>query len=490
MKPHTRIISAISAVLLIAFLSTQALAVGTGSSSSNWTTATVSLDTKLDGQAMFTTEKNHTALYSAKLVLPENATEGSAAYALYAYNKPLSMIDSLSFYVAYNQALPRLFITLDKDNDTAIDSILLSDYKNASNGEWKSISADYCNGWTESNYEMTNYGVNWTSLEYWQNQYPNATAKSIGVCLEYWAVEPEGFGQAVYTDKMILNGVYHTVVPITTPEPTTTPTPSPKPTKCPNATATPAPECTPQPTPTLTLTCSSSLDQQKFRVDIQGALTGNGTGISGASISIFYSLSGGSSWNELTYVTTEEDGTFSALWFPTVTGNFLVKAKFAGNCEYSQVKTVVNLAVTPADQQENVFSVSSNSTISQLAFNSTTNELSCGVSGEDGTTGYVDVFIPKSLIADISSLIVYIDDQQINYTSTSLDDSWVLHLAYHHSEHKVTLSLNSLAAVTDQTSPTIAENGLPYPTVVAVAFVVALVAAVTMLAKRAMAKHS
>jgi hypothetical protein len=237
------------------------------------------------------------------------------------------------------------------------------------------------------------------------------------------------------------------------------------------------------------LTCSSSLDEQQFRVDIKGALTDNATGISGASISIFYSLSGGSTWIELTYINTEEDGTYSALWFPTVTGNFLIKAKFAGDCQYSQVKTVVNLAVTPADKEENVFSVSSNSTISQLSFNSTSNELSFSVSGENGTTGYVDVFIPKSLIADISNLLVYLDEQQINYTTASLEDSWILHLAYHHSEHKVTLTLNSLTAVTDQTSQNGLEHEMLYPTIAAVAIVVALVAAVTMLTKRIMTKH-
>ena len=438
-------------------VSSEAIVLATGTS--NWTTVNVKLDTRLDGQATFTSEKNHTALYSAKLYLPNASQEGSAAYALYTYNQSLNTIDSLSFYVAYTKALPRLFLTLDKNNDTQIDSILLSDYKNASNGDWHSICADSCNGWTESDYALTSYGQNWTSLNFWKTQYGNATVTHAGVCLEYWAVEPNGFGQTLYTDKMILNGVYHTIVPTTLPDPSPSPTPNPtatpKPTATPNATETPTPTPTPKPkaTPTLNLTCSSSLNQDEFTVDINGVLTGNGIAISDASISIYYSLSGGNTWNELTYVNTEEDGSFSARWFPTATGNLLIKALFSGDTTYAQAKTIVSLAVMPVNQDANVFSVSSNSTLSQLAFNSETNEFSFKVSGDNGTTGYVDVFIPKSLIADLSGLKVYIDAQQMNYTTSTLGDSWVLHIAYHHSEHKVTLTLNEIAEQTQADTP-------------------------------------
>ncbi|MGD6805926.1 MAG: hypothetical protein ACQCN4_03095 [Candidatus Bathyarchaeia archaeon] len=451
----------------------------------NWTTVNVQLDTRLDGQAVFTSEKNHTALYSAKLVIPANAQAGSAAYALYEYNKSLNSIDSLSFYVAYTQALPRIFIALDKNNDTVIDSILLSNYKNASNGEWKSISADYCNGWTESDYAMSNYGANWTSFSYWKTLYGNATVQFAGVCLEYWAVEPDGFGQAIYTDKMILNGVYHTIEPVTSPDPTPTPTN----TAYPNATETPTPTPQPKVTPTLNLTCSSFLDDDKLTVEIKGVLTGNGTAIPGAPIKILYSLSGGATWNELTFVNTQEDGSFSALWFPTVTGNFLVKALFNEDAQYATVKTVVNLAVMPTDEDENLFSVSSNSTLSQLAFNSETNELSFKVTGDNGTSGYTDVFIPKTLIADISGLKAYLDGQQINYTTTELAEAWVLHFAYHHSEHIVTLTFDGLTeAATMHGNEESSTNWPVYLTLLAVAL--SSVAVIALMLKRSVTKKN
>ena len=485
MRPRLRIISAISAMLMIVFISMQAIAVSTSTGTSNWTTVNVQINSNLDGQAIFTSEKNHTALYSAKLVIPSGAREGSSAYAQYEYNKTLDSINSISFYVAYSNALPRLFIALDKNNDSSVESILLSDYKDNSSGDWRSISADYCNGWTESNYELTNYGVNWTTLDYWKEQYGNATVPFVGVCLEYWAVEPNGFDSALYTDKLILNDIYHTIVPVNATSINPTPTPTPKPTPSPNATVKPTPTPTPNPTATLNFTCSSFVDETGLRVDIKGTLTGNRTGISGAPISIYYSLSGGSSWNELTFITAEEDGSFSAQWFPTATGNLLIKAIFTGDCNYSQTRTIVNLAVAPADdEEENVFSVSSNSTVSQLAFNSTTNELSFTVSGENGTTGYFDVFIPKTLVADISNLNVYLDGNQMNYTATSLTDSWILHLTYHHSEHKVTMTLDTLS--TQQSNASIFGTSAIYPTIIAIA--IAIVVSCALLAKRAMAK--
>ena len=48
--------------------------------------------------------------------------------------------------------------------------------------------------------------------------------------------------------------------------------------------------------------------------------------ISGIPISISYSLNRGTSWNELTSVDSKNDGSYTALWFPTVTGNYMIRA--------------------------------------------------------------------------------------------------------------------------------------------------------------------
>jgi hypothetical protein len=55
--------------------------------------------------------------------------------------------------------------------------------------------------------------------------------------------------------------------------------------------------------------------------------------------------------------------------------------------------------------------------------------------------GYVNVYIPKSLINDISSLKAYLDGNQIEYTAESQSDCWLLYFTYQHSTHMVTINL-------------------------------------------------
>jgi hypothetical protein len=202
------------------------------------------------------------------------------------------------------------------------------------------------------------------------------------------------------------------------------------------------PESTPNATLTVSLDCSTTYIG--FKVEIDGNLTYNGTAISGAPILLSYSVTDGNSWNDITRVNTTSDGKYSAVWMPSATVNYLVKAAWAGNSTHLGASTIVNLAVT-AFKEQNVFSVTSNSTVSQFSFNSTSRELSFTVSGPSGTTGYVNVYIAKSLIGDISTLKVYLDGNQIDYTAVSTNASWLLHFTYQHSTHRVIVSLGSPA---------------------------------------------
>jgi hypothetical protein len=108
---------------------------------------------------------------------------------------------------------------------------------------------------------------------------------------------------------------------------------------------------------------------------------------------------------------------------------------------------VVNLALTP-DAEQNVFTLTSNSTLTQFAFNSTSKELGFIVSGPSGTKGYVDIYIPKTLISDISTLKTYIDGKQIAFNSESQVDSWLISFTYSHSQHTITMSIGSVSEVT------------------------------------------
>ena len=167
-------------------------------------------------------------------------------------------------------------------------------------------------------------------------------------------------------------------------------------------------DATPLIKPDLTVSCISTTSYNSFHVTINGTLTVNNTGSSSAPIQIAYSNNGGASWQNLTQVTTDTEGKFTADWFPSASGNYIIKATFNGNLTHATASTIVNLAVLPY-QPENtnvVFSVTSNSTITDLAFNSTSKQLTFSVNGTTNTTGYTDIRIPKSLISDISTLTI------------------------------------------------------------------------------------
>jgi hypothetical protein len=253
------------------------------------------------------------------------------------------------------------------------------------------------------------------------------------------------------------------------PSPTPTPTPTPAPTPSPSP---------PKPTPTIDVSCKGTATSTGLKVEIKGNLSYNGAALSGESVLISYSVTGGSSWESLTSVNTGSDGGFIAVWTPSVTGNYLIKAKWEGNSEFNEATTIANLALTPYSEQ-NVFSVTSNSTITEFAFNSTSKELSFTVSGPSNTTGYVKVYIPKSLISDISDLKVYVDGNLITYNSKSQEDSWIISFSYSHSEHKVIIDLSAASSKGDETP----NDFTIYLVIIAIAVVIA-VAVATIVFKR------
>jgi len=194
--------------------------------------------------------------------------------------------------------------------------------------------------------------------------------------------------------------------------------------------------------PNLTALCLSSISPSGINVQINGRLSFKGDAIAGAPIFLSYSVTDGESWQDLTLVNTASDGSYYALWFPSVTGDYMLKAVYQGDENYLGTSDTVSFAMEPCNNQT-VFSVNSNSTLSELSFDSAINQLSFGVSGPSGTTGYVYVYIPKSLDNDISGLKVFLDNDQVDYTAQSQGSCWVLYFTYHHSSHTVTISLGS-----------------------------------------------
>jgi hypothetical protein len=232
----------------------------------------------------------------------------------------------------------------------------------------------------------------------------------------------------------------------------TFPTPSPSPAPQPNSTITPTPTPTPGlPIPSLSFYCASSTVTSGFRVTIDGALSYNGIGISGTGVIFYYSADGGASWNNLAYLITGNSGNFSAVWMPSASGNYIVKGIWQSDGTYSSVVTQVNFAVTPT-QSQNTFSVSSNSTLSSLVFDSTQNTLSFTVSGASGTYGYVQACIPKTIEPVIANLQVALDGSPVTYVTYDQGDVWIITIEYHHSSHSVVMALNGATPTPTPTS--------------------------------------
>ena len=146
-----------------------------------------------------------------------------------------------------------------------------------------------------------------------------------------------------------------------------------------------------------------------------------------------------------------------------------MKAQWIGDTNYSETSTVVNFAVSPIGEQ-NVFSVASNSTISALAFNSTSGELYFSVSGQSGTMGYVNVYVPKSLLSDASNLKVFLDGNPILFNAEPLADCWFVSFIYPHSAHEVTMKMNYVPSSANENQ---FEQWLPYGVIIGLIVIIA-----------------
>lgn len=190
------------------------------------------------------------------------------------------------------------------------------------------------------------------------------------------------------------------------------------------------------------------------KLQVFGVLSLYNVGIPQSTIGFSYRQIGQTEWQSIGSTSTSTDGIYSIDWLPPTQGSYIVNATYWGSSTSSFVFKAITVLVTASsgNQTKTVFSVDSNSTVSDLAFDSASSALSFSVTGQSGTTGYVDVCVAKTLVADPSIIQAYIDGNPVNYTVTSVDDSWILHFSYHHSSHDIEFSFNS--HTTSSSSPT------------------------------------
>jgi hypothetical protein len=187
--------------------------------------------------------------------------------------------------------------------------------------------------------------------------------------------------------------------------------------------------------------------QLGFSIDINGTIVSQTEKpLFGANVLLSYRIPGVQTWNIFTSVTTDAVGAFSVTWLPTATGNFIIKAEYTGNATYLPSTDTKNISVVRGTAQSLLYA-ESNSTLSSIDINSTSNEVSFTVSGSSGTTGYVKFLISKTLLPNATELEVYLDGQLIGYEIAPIGDLQSLYFDYGHSTHTVNMKLSVAAPI-------------------------------------------
>lgn len=253
----------------------------------------------------------------------------------------------------------------------------------------------------------------------------------------------------------------------------------------------PSVSASPTVAPSLTSTqVSISVDTSSATVgasvNINGKLTDtNGNPLPNKIVTLSYNLAENSYSVPIGSDTTSAGGEYNLQWVNTASGTFTLTVDWSGDTVFQPSSNSTTLNFLPY-QNQNVFWVESNSTVTALAYNSTSSELSFSVTGTSETTGYVKVTLAKSLRSYPENIKVYLDRNQLNYLVTSNADSWQLTFNYHHSTHQVAITLGS-ASSASSTTPAIAStshspsgNLLFEPITIVIAVVIVLLVATIM----------
>lgn len=195
----------------------------------------------------------------------------------------------------------------------------------------------------------------------------------------------------------------------------------------------------------LSISISTSATTVGSAVNVSGRLYDiNGNALQNEPIVLSYTFAGANASFPLSSSFTDEAGNYNMQWISNATGTFTLQVSWSGNSLYAGVSNSTTVSLLPYENKQ-LFFIESNSTLTALAFNSTTSELSFGVSGPSNTTGYVKATIAKSLIPNAENVRVYLDGNQLNYSMTLTTNSWLLEFTYPHSTHQVSVQLAASA---------------------------------------------
>jgi hypothetical protein len=217
-------------------------------------------------------------------------------------------------------------------------------------------------------------------------------------------------------------------------------------------------------TPSRIFLSFRSVDSSTGKFQIVGNLTSNSTGVANADLTFSYrnSSESESSLHQFSTITTDIDGRFSVDWLPPSAGSYVINATYHGSDLYGPVFDGIHVLVSDFNGDKQVFSVESNSTVTSIVFDPQNSELNLSVIGQTGTTGFVEVYVSKSLVGNVSAVKAYIDNKPVEYTVSSTEYSWVLTFYYHHSSHNIVFNLSKA----ETTVPELPTTAMPLVLVV------------------------
>lgn len=177
-------------------------------------------------------------------------------------------------------------------------------------------------------------------------------------------------------------------------------------------------------------------------VNIFGRLTNfDNIPLQNKNVVLSYKFEGIDYWIPISSAPTNEKGEYKIQWINSASGTFTLKTEWTGDITHPRISNTTTLSFVP-NQNQQVFLIESNITITSITFINETSLLSFNVTGQSGTIGFVKANIAKSLLANEESLQVYLDGNKINYSVYSEIDSWVFMFTYSHSTHKINIHLS------------------------------------------------
>ena len=195
---------------------------------------------------------------------------------------------------------------------------------------------------------------------------------------------------------------------------------------------------------------------------INGNLTldENGQGLSDEIIQLSYNNAREENWTDIASVKTDSSGNFTSTWRPSYFGAYEIKATWVGNSTFPQTSDTAILSTIPLGDLITGFT--SNSTVTAMNFNLTTQTLTFTAGGPDGTIGCTNITLKNVLGFNPQNIAVMMDNQIIPYSVLPLDEnSWLLIISYTHSTHDVTVALDGNIIIPEQDYTPLPS---PYPT--------------------------